>query len=369
MKTEEIEKILQLFYQKPTVYELSNGRISKRYNFDYEAVTEAKRQYRENRHKALKEHCDLVGIDPKSVSSYWHKSKYFSLNVKNPKETFEMLREELVESIKNYSPVYPKIKREKCSDPHLLVIDPADIHVGKLSKAFETGEEFNSQIAVQRVMFGVKGLLDKTVGYNIEKILLIIGNDILHVDNPKRTTTSGTPQDTDGMWYDNFLIAKQLYVEVIEMLLQVAPVLVQYNPSNHDYTNGFFLADTIATWFRKCEDVSFNTSISHRKYFHYGVNLIGSTHGDGAKEQDLPLLMAQEAAREWSESKYRYFYTHHIHHKRSRDYGSVTVESLRSPSGTDSWHHRNGYQHSPKAVEGFLHHPVHGQVARFTHYF
>lgn len=27
------------------------------------------------------------------------------------------------------------------------------------------------------------------------------------------------------------------------------------------------------------------------------------------------------------------------------------------------------YQHSPKAVEGFVHHPVHGQVARLTHIF
>ena len=63
------------------------------------------------------------------------------------------------------------------------------------------------------------------------------------------------------------------------------------------------------------------------------------------------------------------FYIHHIHHKKSKDYMSVCVEALRSPSGTDSWHHRNGYQHSPKAIEGFLHHAEHGQVARFNHLF
>ena len=27
------------------------------------------------------------------------------------------------------------------------------------------------------------------------------------------------------------------------------------------------------------------------------------------------------------------------------------------------------YQHSPKAVEGFMHHKIYGQVARFTHIF
>jgi hypothetical protein len=48
---------------------------------------------------------------------------------------------------------------------------------------------------------------------------------------------------------------------------------------------------------------------------------------------------------------------------------SVNVETLRSPSGTDSWHHKAGYQHSPKAIEGFIHSKKDGQVARITHLF
>jgi hypothetical protein len=153
------------------------------------------------------------------------------------------------------------------------------------------------------------------------------------------------------------------------MLLQVAPVHVQYNPSNHDYTNGFFLAHTLEAWFNRCEGITFDTSIAHRKYHTYGTNLIGTTHGDGAKVQDLPLLMAHEAPEAWAKCKHRYIYTHHIHHKMSKDFMGVCVEALRSPSGTDSWHHRNGFQHSPKAVEGFIHHPEHGQIARITHLF
>ena len=46
--------------------------------------------------------------------------------------------------------------------------------------------------------------------------MFIGGNDILHVDVPSRKTTSGTPQDTDGMWHSNFLIAKKLYLDVLE---------------------------------------------------------------------------------------------------------------------------------------------------------
>jgi len=209
---------------------------------------------------------------------------------------------------------------------------------------------------------------NKTSSFNIDKVLFVIGNDVLHIDNPKRTTTSGTPQDTDGMWHSNFLIAKQLYIDIIEKLICVADVHVVFNPSNHDYTNGFFLAQVIETHFKNCKNVTFDCSISHRKYFVYGQNLIGTTHGDGAKTNELPLLMANES-KDWSNCKHRYIYIHHYHHKIAKDYTSVCVEALRSPSGTDSWHHRNGYEHAPKAVEGFIHSKEHGQIARITNLF
>jgi hypothetical protein len=323
-----------------------------------------------NDHKALATECDAVGLPLENVSNYWHKGKQFSIHVKGEKSlSYEELRDEIVDSMNSHSPSYQTIIRSNIIDGHLLVVDPADIHIGKLASSFESGEDYNSQIAIRRVIEGVKGIIQKASGFNIDKVLFIGGNDILHIDTPKRTTTSGTPQDTDGMWYESFLIAKQLYVDVIELLIQIADVHFVYNPSNHDYTNGFFLADVIQSWFRLSENITFDCSIAHRKYYQYGLNLIGTTHGDGAKPMDLPLLMAQESPKEWSETKHRYVYSHHLHHKVSKDYIGVTVESLRSPSGTDSWHHRNGYQHATKAVEGFIHHKNFGQVARLSHIF
>src|SRR5690606_1549664 len=132
------------------------------------------------------------------------------------------------------------------------------------------------------------------------------------------------------------------------------------------YVHGFFLADVIQTYFKDMKNITFDCDISHRKYYTYGNSLIGTTHGDGAKTADLPLLMAQES-KDWSATKYRYIYTHHIHHKVAKDYIGVSVVSLRSPSPADSWHHRNGYEHNPMAVEGFIHSKTHGQIARITH--
>jgi hypothetical protein len=329
------------------------------------------RHKRLNHHPALATECDAVGLPLENVSNYWFKGKQYSIHVKGEKgKSYEEIRDEIVISMNEHSPKYETIIRSNIVDGHLLVVDPADIHIGKLASSFETGEDYNSQIAVQRVLEGVRGVIQKASGFNIDKVLFIGGNDILHIDTPKRQTTSGTPQDTDGMWYESFLIAKQLYVDVIELLMQIADVHFVFNPSNHDYTNGFFLADVIQSWFRNSPNITFDCSIAHRKYFIYGSNLIGTTHGDGAKQQDLGLLMASEAKKDWANTNHRYFYTHHVHHKTSKDLIGLTIESLRSPSGSDSWHHRNGYGVGGiKAVEGFIHHKEFGQVARLSHIF
>lgn len=322
-------------------------------------------------HSALAEECKNVGIDLDNVSSYWYKGKHFSINVKNDKDSLDLeeFKKNLIEDIKTWAPTYRPLYRKAQIEPHCLVIDPADIHIGKLASSFETGEDYDQEIAVQRVREGVKGILDKSVGFNFDKIVFITGNDILHIDTPRRTTTSGTNQDTDGMWYDNFVKAKKLLIEVLETLVTIADVEVVYNPSNHDFMSGFMLLQCVEAWFSKSKNIKFHNNMTHRKYVRYGKNLIGTTHMDGAKIHDLPLLMAHEASEDWHHCKHRYIYGHHIHHKTSKDFMSVNIETLRSPSSSDGWHHRNGYQHAPKAVEAFIHHPEHGQVARLTHLF
>jgi hypothetical protein len=181
---------------------------------------------------SIDEYCDVYGIPFEQVRTYklvthTGDARYniASNIIKN--EELGNLYDLFLEDLKSYAPKYNAYKRESYSDGHLLIVDPADVHIGKLCNAFETGETYNNQIAVQRVLSGVDGILNKVSSFNIDKILFVIGNDILHIDNPKRTTTSGTPQDTDGMWHSNFLIAKLSVVKpgIVQSTINVPFVL------------------------------------------------------------------------------------------------------------------------------------------------
>ena len=326
-------------------------------------------------YRGIKNATDEADVNDEDVKHGWLKTDKASLFFKNPnfktesEQGFEKIKLETIEAVKKHSPKYKKIERIEDKDSNLLVIDIADLHIGKLASAFETGEDYNCQIAVQRAKEGLIGIIQKSKGYTIDKILFVAGNDILHTDNTKSSTTALTQQDTDGMWYDNFLTAKQLYIDLLEMLVHIADVEVVYNPSNHDYTHGFFLMQLIEAHFNKAKNIVFNVDLKHRKAFQYYDNFIGTTHGDGAKLEALPLLYATEHSILWANTKHRYVYTHHIHHKSGKDFPGITIESLRSPSGTDSWHHRNGFCGGVKAVEGYIHSKYNGQVARLTHIF
>lgn len=309
----------------------------------------------------------------------WLKTPEASIFVKNQEDfdRLEDIKADWLEKIKSHSPKYTPFKYKKITDGHLLVVDPADTHIGKLSYEEETGEEYNVSKAIQRVKSGLEALIQKTQSFPIEKIVLVIGNDILHTDTVTKTTTKGTPQDTDGLWFDNYRKAHHLYVECIERLLAIAPVHIVHCPSNHDVMSGFFLAQSIEAYFHAHKNVSFDVTIAHRKYLEYGRNLLGFSHGDGGKETDLMITMAHESTYWKSDKKnpqFRYWYLHHQHHmkkisyKDGEDYIGGTIEYLRAVSASDGWHARNMYK-APQSICAFIHSKDFGQVARITHYF
>lgn len=340
-----------------------------------------------------------------SLSHFWKIAKDedgngYSLFIKNPvsgdtHSLSDMVHDAISRALADGPPEYEG--RPPKGGDNLLVIDLSDVHFLKLAVATETGYEYNREVARRRVREGVKSLLDMARPFKAGRVLFVLGNDILHTDTPRNTTTSGTPQDTDGTIFQGFRDAFSAMVGAIEEAAKVAKVDLLHVPSNHDWLTGWCLSQCLAAFFKDHPSVNatdYSLSEMHRKYYRHGNNLLGLSHGDGAKEEKLYSLMVTEARQHISECSNLYWILHHVHHKqRSRrgvdvfttekdhigmtahHFGAhspegshINVEYVRSPSPPDGWHDRNGFVNR-QAVECFIFHPFDGQKVRLTEWF
>ena len=336
--------------------------------------------YRMNLDPGIADAMEAVGSDI-LPSVVWSKTKNddgtsYSVMMRPTAPEFPSFLDQIVETIDDLKPHMKGAKlprRFEPKDGKLLVLDPADVHIGKLCVEEETGVRYDTVVAEHRLVEGCRLLIEGGIRNGCSSVLLVIGNDIAHIDKPNKTTTAGTPQDVDGSIFSIHRAAQAAYVRVITMALeQNLSVHVMFNPSNHDWVLGFTIAQFMKAWFHNHPNVNISdyaVSERHRKYFRFGNNLIGLTHGDGAKEADLAQIMMVEARPHIAESVHLYWYVHHYHHKirkalgvrsqaREKDHIAMTVmqsgagamegdncqiEYVRSPSAADGWHDRNGY--------------------------
>lgn len=294
-----------------------------------------------------------------------------SLKRSRPAADLKALRAETLAAIEAHAPTYAPITRAPVRGGHILVLSPADAHIGKGAWRAETGEDMDIPGAVQVVRDSVEALTADALPLGIAEIVLVIGNDFLQCD-VEGHTTAGTPVSTAGTYRQAFAAGRDLAIELVERLTVHAPVTVMVVPGNHDFSSILHMGDVLAAWFRNAPDVTVDARPVNRKYMSYGRVLLGFTHGNEEKHTDLPHLMAQERPAEWAVARCREFITGHFHRKSSRHYmplteaGGVIVRVCSALSRSDEWHVRKGFTGQP-AAEAFIYHPDSGLKAQF-HY-
>lgn len=255
-------------------------------------------------------------------------------------------------------------------DGCLLQINIFDVHLGKIAWNEEVNDIYDTNVAIMRYNNAIDYFIQETQHKNIERICLPIGNDFFNSDKayPFNSTTSGTPQDEDGRWQDTFRRGREMLVENITKLSQIAPVDVIVVPGNHDFQKCFYLGDALEGWFYRNDNVTVNNSANPRKYYVYHKNLIGLTHGNEERLTDLPMIMANEQPVAWSQTWYREWNLGHLHHKKeykyksTEDYQGVMIRYMSSLSGTDAWHHKKGYVGATRSAEALIRHPEKGMI-------
>lgn len=274
--------------------------------------------------------------------------------------------EDMKEDAVNYAPKYPKIKYPKVRNPHLYEIDLPDIHFGRLTWAEESGKDYDIQIAEKYVKSVLTQLLEYSKVFETSKILLPIGNDFFNVNSKTNTTVSGTPQQEDTRWSKTFRRGRELVVWMVEACSAIAPTDVLIIKGNHDEEKIFYLGDALFSWFHADPNVHVDNSATARKYYPYGKNLIGFTHGDREKIATLQSIMPGEVPELWAASTYREWHLGHVHRKfEVLEENGVVVRQLRSLVEHDAWTYQTGYTKALGAGESFVW-DKDGLVAQFT---
>jgi hypothetical protein len=85
-----------------------------------------------------------------------------------------------------------RVKRPKTLSGNMLEIAIPDLHIGKLAWSTETGHE-PCDVHIMEAMFNraLDVLIARSTGYQWERILFTVGNDLLNFDNIEGTTTKG----------------------------------------------------------------------------------------------------------------------------------------------------------------------------------
>lgn len=295
----------------------------------------------------------------------WLKKNRPLINLRETKEA-------ILDELKKFAPKYPKLKRAKVAGEYLLEIDIPDLHFGKLAWAEESGQDYDIKIAQDAATKTIESLINQSKAYKVDRILFPIGNDYFNVNSKLNTTAHNTPQQEDTRWQKTFKAGRLLAIKMIDMLQTVAPVDVLVVPGNHDEERAFYLGDSLESWYHKCENVNVDNRAQKRKYYRYGKNLIGLTHGYYEKLADLPMIMAHEQKANWAECKFLEWQTGDKHHKkeikttlRENEEKGVMIRVLRSLSANDAWHFDKGLINQVRAGEAFIRHKDAGVIAQF----
>lgn len=274
----------------------------------------------------------------------WQETKKAAENWNRLEQTFILPLQEQVET---FAPTYvPQLVNiRKARNPFAVVANTGELHYGKAGWISETGESYNREIAEKRLVDARQNMLEEVADRGRpEKFIWAIGNDFLHIDNELGTTTKGTPQDCDGTAARILREGFELLIRDADSLLAVAPIEVVYVPGNHDHLLTTAMLTMLESWYAKNGLVTVNFTARSRSYVKYGQSILGFTHGDGAlKAKDYISTMAKEAAEFWSTTKHRAFFTGHLHTEVVRELTGGTAYQMKSLSGQDRYHERNGY--------------------------
>jgi hypothetical protein len=308
------------------------------------------------------------GYIVKGVSTYYDKDgkpagQWVKSSVDHARVN-ELMRaavEALSEEVRDFSPIIPP-------PPHalkdILAVYPfGDPHVGLHVWAKECGEAFDLEIGRKLTLGAVDRLVSSTPA--AETAVLLLLGDVFHMNDQTNQTPAHKNQlDVDSRFVKVLQVGIETYRHAaLRMLEKHQKVIIKAIPGNHDPQAIWALTFTLAAYFANEPRVEVDTGPSKFWFYRFGKVLLGSTHGDTVKPEQLGAIMACDRAEEWGQTKYRYFYTGHIHSSNKKEFPGMVWESFRTLAAQDSYAAGHGYR-AGRDMLAIVHHKEFGEIER-----
>jgi len=332
---------------------------------------------------------EYCGVDPdeweisKKVVNFWDMGKNRNWQVKvwlkkKSHLTAEAALERLIKRLPKfkYRTYKPYSVKKSHDSGNMAVIANFDAHLGKLAWASEVGRQgdYDLPIGVDDFDHVTDVNLKRCSMFDLEKIVFIIGQDMMHYENLEGVTPKGRNiLDTDGRLAKLQDAAIDVCVRNILKCRAVAPVEVILVQGNHDQTSSLWLSKVLRAWFKDDEHVTFDCEPKLRKARLWGQTFVGLTH------QILPSKLAAAQAdfsieykEMWGKAEFREVLFGDQHKKRTWKtgsqitHGSIMFRQLTALSPIDYWHYENLFTDAVPGGEAFVYNKVTGCMANFT---
>lgn len=286
---------------------------------------------------------DIEVPDGYSIKSAWGKegSMQYSLK-KETKEDQVISKKAFLDELKNYSPKVDSKKFEIDNTKPTIAyeINLPDFHFGRIPV----------EQAKNLFLTTIAQLVDRVkTGYNIDKFILPVGNDLLNTDNLYYTTTKGTAQFDYDEWDVTWRAAWRTMVDCITWLSTIAPVEVYIVPGNHDFQRAFYIGDLLFAWFRNDDNVSIDNTFGNFKAWQYGKCSVMYEHGE-LKWSKYPIIFATTYPTIFANTKYREVHTGHYHKEQTLDeVNGIKIRYMPSIAPRSRWEKKEGYEHVKQA--------------------
>lgn len=250
------------------------------------------------------------------------------------------------------------------SDADLLAVYPlGDPHVGMLAWGVESGADFDLAVCERLLTGAMRDLVLR--GPRAERALIVSLGDFFHYDTAGAKTTNGDHSlDVDGRAPKVLAVGLRIMTTLVDAALERhRTVTVDCRIGNHDAHTSLMLSIALGAYYRSEPRVSVPPTVRHRAYHEHGRVLIGTTHGDRAKPDDLASIMAAEQPEAWGRTRHRTWLVGHVHHSQRKEHRGCIVETFRTLAAADSWHSAQGYV-SGRDMHRIVYHREHGEVSR-----